>query len=122
MQHIPCDSSYSRRRIERAAEHYLQECFRLRTAARVTEFAERLGLTRPHVSEVVIGLFGKPLRAVFLDRQIQRAEELLASTTYPIREIAVRCAFGTERTFFRAFRAYRKTSPAAYRADLTKCQ
>ena len=116
------EAAHSRWRIQRAVDHYLEECFRLRTAARVAEFADRVGLTRPHVSEVVLAVFGKPLRAVFLDRQMACAEQLLATTTFPIAEIALRCGFGTERTFFRVFRSYRKTTPTAFRKDLTKCQ
>ena len=116
-------NAHSRRSIERAINHYLEDCYRRRTCARVGEFAERLGLTRPHVSDVVLATFGKPLSAVFHEKQLQHAEDLLVrQPELRISEIAIRSGFGTERTFLRVFRAYRNTTPTAFRKDLTKCQ
>jgi AraC-like DNA-binding protein len=104
-----------RQRLERAAEHYLQYCFRMKTAARASEFAESLGLTHPYLSRIAPAIAGKTLRELLRDKQLDRAVQLLRSTPLTIREIAVRCGFGTVSTFYRCFEAAHGMPPGVFR-------
>jgi AraC-like DNA-binding protein len=108
-------------RIERTIEMYLRECYRERTAARVSELAQLLGANRTYLSRVVPAVLGEPLGAALRTRQLAYAERLLRETTLTVGEIAASAAFGTERTFFRAFLGAYGTTPGAFR-KATKCQ
>jgi AraC family transcriptional regulator of adaptative response / DNA-3-methyladenine glycosylase II len=72
-------------------------------------------VSRPHVSAVFIEVFGQSLGEELRERQVKRAEELLAQTGKSIAEIAVASGFGTERTFYRVFRALRGMTPGTFR-------
>jgi AraC family transcriptional regulator len=54
------------------------------------------------------------------ERQVERAERLLRETSFPIAEIAARCAFGTPMTLRRSFAALRGMTPYEYRQEITK--
>lgn len=110
-----------RHRIERAIELYLRKCYRERTPARVSELADFLGANRTSLSRDVSSVIGEPLGRALRNRQLAFAERLLCETTLSVSEVAATAAFGTERTFFRAFLAVYGTTPAAYR-KATKCQ
>jgi AraC-like DNA-binding protein len=111
-----------RQRLERVIEMYLEDCYEARSGARIKELAHNIGVTRPHVSAVLRRVFGKPAREVLWERQVAYAERLLADTTLSLSEIALAAGFGTERTFYRVFRAHRGMTPGEYRDHLTNCQ
>lgn len=110
-----------RQRLERAAELYLQHCYRSRTAARADEFAARyLGYDRSHLSRLASAALGMPLGEYLRRRQLARAEVLLRTTPLTIDAIAAASGFGTPWSFYRQFqRAYGMT-PGAYRTQATK--
>src|SRR5260370_731758 len=108
-------ASRDRRLYERAVTRYLQDCYRRRAAASVAEFADLVGFSRPHVSAVFIEVFGRSLSKVLRERQVERAEELLARTGKSLAEVAAASGFGTERTFYRVFRALRGMTPGFFR-------
>jgi AraC family transcriptional regulator len=109
-----------RQRLDRAIDHYLRSCYRERRAARAGEFAACIGLSRVYVSRLVSALTGSTIGDLLQRRQLARAEEWLRLTTLAINEIALVSAFGTRSTFFRVFLAAYGTTPAAYRAQVTK--
>jgi len=110
-----------RHRIERAIEIYLRDCFRKPTVARVSELAASMGTNRPALSRAARRALGEPLGRALRRRQLDHAERLLRETSLPIDDIAAASAFGTTRTFFRAFlRAFGMT-PGEYREKATKC-
>jgi AraC family transcriptional regulator of adaptative response / DNA-3-methyladenine glycosylase II len=111
-----------RHRIERAIELYLQQCYRTPTVARVSELAASLGANRTYLSRVVPRVLGETLGTALRRRQLAYAEQLLLQTKLPVVEIARAAAFGTVRTFFRAFSSAFGMTPAAYRRKATKCQ
>lgn len=111
-----------RHRIERAIELYLQQCYRMPTVARVSELAASLGANRTYLSRVVPRVLGEPLGVALRKRQLAYAEQLLLRTELTVVEIARAAAFGTVRTFFRAFSRAFGMTPAAYRQKATKCQ
>lgn len=112
-----------RARLDAAAELYLQRCYRLRTAARASEFAQHLGLTQAHLSRTVARLAGTSAREYLRARQLRYAARVLRLTPLPIADVALASAFGTASTFNRCFVAAFGKTPAAYRAafrdDLT---
>ncbi|HXA18713.1 MAG TPA: helix-turn-helix transcriptional regulator [Thermoanaerobaculia bacterium] len=104
-----------RLRLERAAAHYLRDCYRRVTAARVSEFAATLGVTAPYLSRIAPDILGVPLRDFLRRKQLDHAVRLLKTTPLSAEEIAVRCGFGTVSTFYRWFRSALGTTPAAFR-------
>ena len=104
-----------RQRLDRAATHYLQECYRKRTAARVSEFAELLNCHPDYLTRTAASIFGSSLLEYLRKRQLEEAERLLLTTPLPNEEIALLAGFGTPSTFYRHFRAARKISPRTFR-------
>lgn len=104
-----------RQRLERASAHYLRDCYRLGTAARVSEFATYLDLTTPYLSRIAREILGLPLRDFLRKKQLEYAAQLLRTTPLPAEKIALRCGFGTVATFYRWFRAAYGTTPGAFR-------
>ena len=113
-------SSYERRRLILALDAYLRSQYEARTAARVSELADRLGVSREHISRLYRFATGESLRRLMRGRQVERAERLLRETRYSVAEIAARCAFGTPMTLRRAFAALRGMTPDEYRQKITK--
>ena len=111
-------TTWRRRQLIDLVDSYLEECYRNRTAARVSELAQRIGLSRPHLSRVFLTELGKPLRQVMRERQIAKAQELLAVTPLSVGEIAVLAAFGTTPTMLKAFRDFAGITPTEFRRTL----
>jgi AraC-like DNA-binding protein len=108
-------SHTDRRRYELVIEKYLKDCYRKRTAARVSELAQLLEAPRPYLSRVIPQLFGKPLRALLRERQLEEAKRLLRVTTLAVEDVAAASAFGDRTTFFRFFRTAVGMTPGEYR-------
>jgi AraC-like DNA-binding protein len=105
-----------RERLDRAAEHYLQYCYRMHTAARASEFADYLGVTLPYLSRIAPEIAGKTLRHFLREKQLAYAARLLVrAKPLSIREIAVRAGFGTVSTFYRCFQAAYGQPPGTFR-------
>ena len=104
-----------RQRLERAIHLYLRWCYRQKTAARTSELAVRLGVLPQYISWIGRMIFGKPLRIVLREKQLEEAERLLRHTPLPVEEVAIRSAFGTASTFYRWFIAKHGIAPAAFR-------
>ena len=104
-----------RQRLERAIDVYLRWCYRQKTAARTSELAARLGVLPQYISWIGPMIFGKPLRIVLREKQLEEAERLLRQTPLPVEEVALRAAFGTPSTFYRWFLEKHGIAPAAFR-------
>lgn len=112
----------SRQWYERIFEMYVADCFKGRTAARVSELADLMGTTRPAVSRLVLQLFGRSLREILRERQLEYAVYLLTTTPLSVVEVGHAAAFGDATTFFRVFRKHFGMTPHEYRANGTKRQ
>ena len=110
----------ARRRLERAADLYLRECYEHRTPARGDDFARQLGLTREHLARLGSDVLGIPLRDFLRSRQLLYAELLLRTTSLSTVQVAEAAAFGTHPTFYRAFKAAYEMTPGQYRRQVTK--
>jgi iron complex transport system substrate-binding protein len=112
-------------RIERAVDRYLRHCYQERSSAKVKELAGFLQLSRPYLSRAVAGVSKVALRELMRRKQAAYAEELLRHTDLPLREVALRSAFGDVKTLYRAFvkwygvrpGEFRKRLPNAHRRD-----
>jgi AraC-like DNA-binding protein len=116
----PAADPYDRRRLLAALESYLRFCYAARTAARVAEFAQHLGMSRPYVSRLYLRLTGESVSDLMRELQVQRAERLLRSSNRTTAEIAILAGFGTQMTLYRVFFALRHTTPDEYRHEVTK--
>ena len=105
-----------RQGLERAAEHFLRECYRQKKVARGKDFARSLDLTPEYVSWLGSQILGGSLHRFLRRKQLEYAVRLLKrSTPLSIEEIAARSGFGTRSTMHRWFvDAYGK-GPAAFR-------
>jgi len=104
-----------RQRLERAIKHYLKDCYRRVTSARVSECAAFVGVTVPYLSRIAPGILGMPLLNYLRQHQITYAVQLLRTTPLSAEEIALRAAFGSVPTFYRWFQAIQGMTPAAFR-------
>lgn len=114
----PNQRTYSfahRQRLERAIDVYLRWCYRRKTAARTSELATRLGVLPQYLSWIAPTILGKPLLVVLREKQLKEVERLLRHTPLPVKEIALRSAFGTPSTLHRWFTDKHGITPAAFR-------
>jgi AraC-like DNA-binding protein len=105
-----------RQSLERAAEHYLRECFRRSTRVTVAEFAAYLGCHPDYLARTASSILGTSSLLNFLRRkQLEEAERLLRVTNLSMAEIALRAGFGTISTFYRRFHEAYAMAPGAFR-------
>lgn len=104
-----------RQRLDRAIAHYLDECYRAKTAARVSEFAEFLQRNPEYLTRTTASIVGVTLREYLRAKQLQEAVRLIRTTPLPMREIALHAGFGTISTLYRCFERAFGMPPGAYR-------
>ena len=93
--------------LNRAAEHFLRECYRQKKPVREQDFARSLDLTPEYVSWLAANILGESLHEFLRKKQVEYAARLLRRTPLSVEEIAVRSGFGTRSTMHRWFlRAY----------------
>jgi AraC-like DNA-binding protein len=104
-----------RQRFVRAAEHYLQECFRRQRVIRAQGLAETLEITPQYASWYASQVLGMSLLDWFRTRQVEYAMKLLRRNALEIQEIAVLTGFGSIRAFQRTFLKLAGLTPSAFR-------
>ncbi len=104
-----------RQGLDRAAEHFLRECYRQKKPARGKDFARSLDLTPEYVSWLGSKILGGSLHQFLRGKQLQYAARLLRRTPLTVEEIAARTGFGTRSTMHRWFVAAYGIGPAAFR-------
>ena len=116
----PSNRLSQRQRLERAAAIYLPDCYAGETVARISEFAQRLGVTREHLTRVVSEAYGITPLEFLRGRQLDRAIHLLRTTSYSIVRVAAMSGFGTHAAFYRTFKKAMGMTPGEYRKQVTK--
>jgi AraC-like DNA-binding protein len=114
------DQATRRRHYERVIDQYLRECYKTRSAARASAISQKLEGNRSYVSEVAGKLFGKPLKAVMIEKQLAHAARLLEVSALPVADIGVAAGFGHKTTFHRVFKRAFGMKPAQYRRHAKK--
>jgi len=104
---------------EAEIRRYLADCYARSSPPRVDELAKVLG-----IHPVVLRRRIKDAHSITPSRYLKSAQirfacELLGRDV-PLHEIARRAAFGTARSFFRAFRRELRVTPAVYRTASSK--
>ena len=108
----------SRDRFEQRLTEYLNACYSIESPPRVSELADKLGLSVGQLSKLFRRLYGGKLSDFFKTRQVEYAEELLRDTSLTVTKVAYKAAFGTRRTFFRTYRRIKGVTPEQYRARI----
>jgi AraC-like DNA-binding protein len=85
----------------------------------VGSLAEACGTSRTRLARLFAEEVGQPPYRYLLERRVERACELLATTPYPVTEVAAAVGFGSHVQLARRFRQLRGMSPTQWRAAET---
>jgi transcriptional regulator GlxA family with amidase domain len=96
-----------RGRFERAAERYLQDCFRGSRTVRVKGLAKALEITPEYAGWLGSTLLGVRLIDWLRERQVAYAIKLLRRRALSVEEVAPRAGFGGVRAMQRAFQRFK---------------
>lgn len=105
------------RALLRNVNNYLRRCFSEESPPHVSELAVMLDYSVGGLSRLFRARTGVKLSDYFKDQQIACAKRLLRSRRYSVTRIAGKSGFGTERTFFRAFKQRTGMTPDQYRIE-----
>lgn len=82
---------------------------------RVGDVAQRLGVSREHLSRLCHNRLGKSLRTLMLEQRIHRAGRLLKETDTPIKTIAEMLGYTNYSNFLNAFKDVMEMTPHEFR-------
>ncbi len=88
-------------------------------AISVTQLANYAQISESHLFLLFRTHLNTSPHQYLLDYRLKRAKILLAASNHPIKEIALDCGFTSVESFYRAFRARVRQSPAIYRRSHT---
>ena len=97
------------RRVRAYVDAHLDEKIRL------SDLAAEAGLSVYHFAKAFRCTVGMPPYRYILQTRIERAHELLVSTSLPITQIALTVGFSDHSQFARQFRRFVGTTPSAVR-------
>ena len=83
----------------------------------VSDIAKAIGYTPNYVSSVINRVFGENLSSVVTAFRLQKAIHMLCNTDKSCYGICYECGFGSERDFFRKFKAFTSKTPTEYRMN-----
>lgn len=104
-----------RQGLNRAADHFLRDCYRQKKPARGKDFARSLERTPEYVSWLAAKVLGESLQVFLRKKQVEHAAKMLRRTPLSVEEIAVRSGFGTRSSMHRWFVKVHGIGPAAFR-------
>jgi AraC-like DNA-binding protein len=96
-------------------EAYIERCCQSKSAARVAELAELLGISRVTLNFRVKKHYGVSALQFLRAQQVARSVNILQMSELPTTAVGYRAGFGTRRTFYRSFRRVTGTTPANVR-------
>lgn len=113
----PVQPDDERRRLDRALDLYLDDCYNdpNKPRAEVGAFARELGLSRQYVNRRFMVLFGQTVLARMRAKQLEYASLLLRTTDLSVERVGVTSAFGSPQTFVRLFGEHVGMTPGRYR-------
>jgi AraC-like DNA-binding protein len=81
----------------------------------IAEVAEAVGVGYDHLRHVFRRRYGKSIKRWHLELRVERAKDLVAHTTVPLKQVASQCGFATARYFSSCFRKLVGATPGRYR-------
>ncbi|NLG36486.1 MAG: AraC family transcriptional regulator [Clostridiales bacterium] len=84
---------------------------------RLPELARQSSFSPSHFRRLFVEAFGMPPMDYLNYIRIEHAKNLIASRSYPLREVAERTGFGSPQYFSRIFRKITGVSPSRYTGD-----
>lgn len=84
----------------------------------MTSLTEAFGLSDKTIARAIKSYLHIGFSEYLEQLRIQKARILLENPDLPVRAVAQESGFGSENTFYKAFRRIYKVSPSAYRANL----
>ncbi|MBU8897803.1 AraC family transcriptional regulator [Corallococcus sp. M34] len=88
---------------------------RLDGAVSLAELARSCGLSERHFARAFRETTGQPPHRWLMERRLEKARHLLATSTQSLQEIAITCGFAHQSHFTRTFTRAVGTSPGAWR-------
>jgi AraC-like DNA-binding protein len=107
----PSSPHKSRDALRSSLDDYLRDCFRRESPPRVSEVAQALGISCETLTRACKELLGISPGRFLKHAQTEFAAVLLDQTSETTTSIAYIAAFGSRRTFYRAYRRVRGHSP-----------
>lgn len=93
----------------------MERCFRAGRVPRVAAMARMLKVSREGLTREYGAATGRSPAETFRQTQVDRARELLATTSLSTAEIARMAAFGSPRAFYRTFHHCTGVTPTEFR-------
>ncbi|HBC86913.1 MAG TPA: hypothetical protein DCZ94_08170 [Lentisphaeria bacterium] len=81
----------------------------------IEDLAKEAGISVPHLHSLSRKFLGSSPHLILLDKRLQEARRLLATTNEEVKRISSACGFMNVETFCRAFRKKFQTSPGGFR-------
>lgn len=85
------------------------------TISSIDDITTALFISRYYLSHVFREYTGMSPMHYIVTKRLELAKKLLVETDLPIKEIAVKCGYSEQGTFFKAFRKNENTTPINYR-------
>lgn len=113
---VKSTSGWTRDRIERALERYVDQCFANHVAPRVDEFAAITHISRHTLIRIFRDVFGTTPKEELTRLQFARIEHLLIETPLSNAEIAASAGYRGYSSFWRRFERRYGMSPEEFRS------
>ena len=84
----------------------------------IDDLATLMHISPYHLARIFRGITGMNFKKFLNNYRIEKAEQLLQSTTDTVTEIAMKCGFGSVRTFNRIYKSNRGNTPTSKRIRL----
>ncbi len=83
--------------------------------ATLTELAEKMGLSSPYLSKIIVDYFGKSFKELLLDERMKTAKRLLLESDMSVGEIIYSVGYENESYFHREFKKRYGATPLGIR-------
>lgn len=80
------------------------------------DVSEHIGITASYLSEQFRKVTGQPFLAYLNLYRVDKAKQLLATTSIPIQKVGYLCGFNSSQSFIRVFKKYTSITPGQYRS------
>ncbi|QHI70386.1 helix-turn-helix domain-containing protein [Tichowtungia aerotolerans] len=104
----PEEHSYSRQ-IRQTLEQMDYQC------PGTTELAKKMDVNQNTLRQACLRETGMPAKNFLVHLKLERAKELLRTTSYKVEYIALTCGYSNDKHFYKSFRLHTGTTPSRWR-------